>query len=787
MHKLGNNKLTTFRFIQQDLPSGHKVRERGYALRRIIKAEVEKLKGTTPNQDKIYTLLKTHIFDAKGVGTTCFDMHIARATFFDYKRKAVETLANLLWDMEPVTKSYLPKPPYKRFISRIDDQDNKNIVEKALYSLMEERAWVVTIDGAGGAGKTALAFEVASQCVSNKIFNIVIWISAQRYTLSIQGKEPTKEHVKSLDDILNKIAKAVGELRIQNLSNHTKLEAIQDILSEKKFLIIIDNMETLSNFGIDRIQEFFRYYIPTPSKVLLTSRKREYVGEAFITLTGMRQKEALEFMQMECECRGVHNLNDTNLIEIYHLSAGLPLAMQFLIGRISSYGDFPTRLINQSRIDDLPKFILGDFYEQLSGKEKNILYAISIFPESATEHDIKIASNTSHPDLEDILRKLFFLFLINKSRKKTYCRYSILEPTKEFLRRKAPASFIEQAYLRLADNYIQHNQLGNSTDTLHFLNREKENVLRVMEWCNSENRWQRLISLVDLIGNGLELWGYWIERIEWGNRAVEICTQLGNWKKVAWHKVYDIGWMHLHLEEIDKAQEHCEEGLKLAEEIEDQKTVALAFRNLGVIASRKNNYDKAQKFFVKALYMFKEQNHLRWISSTEGALGNLYFNSSHYELAQEYLESALTLKEKIQDIPGITGNLSDLALLYTKKGMFSQARRCLERSLSLACEFEMLEEKAYAQVRLSLLEAELDNYEEALSIGKEAFYTNKSIGNYRETLRIAKAIISYAEKRGDYVEALHIGEITLDIAQERKVITDIEWLQNKTEKLRNIK
>lgn len=95
----------------------------------------------------------------------------------------------------------MPTPDYEYeggFVGRDDDI-------KRLTSLLEgDLHRVVTISGAGGVGKTALALQVIRELVkkSKSIFDGIVWLSAKETKLSCVGIEIVEPTVKSYEQLL---------------------------------------------------------------------------------------------------------------------------------------------------------------------------------------------------------------------------------------------------------------------------------------------------------------------------------------------------------------------------------------------------------------------------------------------------------------------------------------------------------------------------------------------------------------------------------------------------------
>jgi len=108
-------------------------------------------------------------------------------------------------------------------------------VAEAVAALRDLTAkWIVAIDGMGGIGKTALAWEVAHKCLSERLFNAVIWESAKGEEFlgeSIQSKPVTQL---TFELVLDAIAQHFGNLEILKLKGGEKRDKVRSLLKMKR-------------------------------------------------------------------------------------------------------------------------------------------------------------------------------------------------------------------------------------------------------------------------------------------------------------------------------------------------------------------------------------------------------------------------------------------------------------------------------------------------------------------------------------------------------------------------
>lgn len=188
---------------------------------------------------------------------------------------------------------------------------------------------LVAIDGMGGIGKTALAYEIADRCLKQQLFDQVVWFSAGKDQLG-NGDAVT------FRSILTTLGQTVGAPDLAQLSDVQQIIRLRALLQRWRILLILDNLENAIEpqaLLIEKLRPLLG-----KSKALLTSRQR-FTGDGYVLhLDGLTIPDAHEFLLQEVAARGIHTLKNADSAELTKVAVktgGSPLAMKLVVGQLS--------------------------------------------------------------------------------------------------------------------------------------------------------------------------------------------------------------------------------------------------------------------------------------------------------------------------------------------------------------------------------------------------------------------------------------------------------------------
>lgn len=660
-------------------------------------------------------------------------------------------------------------------------------IDKVLCGLSsEERTWMVSIDGLGGIGKTSLAAHCSYLCRDERLFEEIIWVTAQKRQLNLTGIADATPSLVEFSDLLDEIMRAFKFSTPTEFAVEDKARIAKALLKQRHCLLVVDNFETLSDTAA--ITSFLRQ-TPFPTKTIVTSRRLFTMGEGerFIRLPPMSRPEGIELIQHTSKQKDI-NLSEEQIQSLFEYCSGIPAAIVWSVGRMvfTSPEIVLDDLKNFRNIEDLTEFCFSSALESLQSRNKDAAKAfllLSLFPFPLTQEMLReILQNQNINNYIAVLEELNLLSLVKKegdrittlpivrdfarnksnfgmeinekSARKDLARYisdakndgliRVFTPTNEMVEIPAGATTVDFAYkihTVLGNHFVSSTVNGSEADPSYRL--EDGDRVEIVTHPSStgpslnsvvterakriiRNRKRTSLRIIQPIrkGNTLSRNGAVADSIR--EYDLTISREPGN----TWARNRRGQTLRL-LGDLKGAADEYKTILTLSE------ADPFAYCGLGLIDYQKGWLDGAEKHFRRAL-----ESKPDYVNAMCG-LGRTLCRQRNYPLAEEYLTDAIHLSIQLKDKTPWLHLYLFIALISQGKNKFVKADESLSTCLR----------QFFKRV------GSRDNYRQ---VGSHTFYLY-SIGlifgnslNYKNTLRKAVSVCAARGLREEIIADLNM-------------------------------
>ena len=384
-----------------------------------------------------------------------------------------------------------------------------------------ESSRLVTLTGAGGAGKTRLAWQVAAELLDGS--GDGVWLVE---LAAVSGQ----------DSVASTIADAIG---IAGRPGQSALVTLLDALATQETLIVLDNCEHLINGCADVVTAILR----NCQKVHVVATSREPLGVdgetiyrvPSLSLPGSEEIDSIQgsdavalFME-RVRSQGVQLVLDEATIplvaSICRRLDGMPLAIELAAARLRSLSladleqrlDHRFRLLTGGNRSALPRqqTLLATVqwsYSLLSASEQMLLRRLSVFVDGFDLQAVEavcVLDDIAPYDVADLVGSLVDKSLVGVEPRGQIVRYQLLETIRQFAGEQlmnSPREAVTLAhahlahFLGLAETAAPHLTGPDPGTWLGRLDADQANLRRALDTAISEPaQTQTVLRLVQLL------------------------------------------------------------------------------------------------------------------------------------------------------------------------------------------------------------------------------------------------------------------------------------------------
>ncbi len=217
------------------------------------------------------------------------------------------------------------EPYYRLLVPHCDVFVGRRVLLEEVKQLLNSRHPVVSLDGVGGVGKSALAIELVKELYAAQKYMFIVSLSAKSkvwvgYTSTrVSGFSGMTEFLRELAAVLCVPA---------DIDANSLKRTVVSEMEGLDGLILVDNIEDIDD---PEILRFLSLEVPAPVKVLVTSRIDRGLGALTKSIPEMDKLEAQDLLTHELKALGFKGQDERVGLrqEIVEATGCLPLAIKW--------------------------------------------------------------------------------------------------------------------------------------------------------------------------------------------------------------------------------------------------------------------------------------------------------------------------------------------------------------------------------------------------------------------------------------------------------------------------
>jgi predicted ATPase/DNA-binding SARP family transcriptional activator len=657
-----------------------------------------------------------------------------------------------------------PAPPHNlaapltSFVGRADELAR-------LAVLLGDDTRLVTLVGAGGAGKTRLALANAWQLLP-QFADGVWWVA-------LAGVQPVDDPALQRTTLASAVATALGRALG---GRRDTLDELAEALHDCAALLVLDNCEHLPE-----VAPVARALLEAAPQVRVVATSREPLGlggEALVRLEGLpvplpgaADPASYPGVQLFLERAARHTPGWQGeakgaVARLCRLLDGLPLAIELAAHWVGHYT--PDEIVEAIQTDldflaartrDLPdrhrslRAVFDYAWRALSAAEQQALMRLSIFRGSFDRAAAQAVAGVRATTLAALADKSLLQQL-------AVGRYSLHELLRQFAAERlgdsgeAAAVRAQHAayYLALAEQAAPELTRPSQATALERLDRALDNLRAALSWVGEQGQVELGLRLAGALERFWFTRGYLSEGREWLERFLtpadsaeaspavraQAFSAAGLLANTQGDHIRAVRWLELGLEcyrvaddlagavralttlggvaydqgDLREARERWEQSLAQARAVGDPGEIARALGNLGEAHYHLGELESAAALHIEALALARQLGRANLEAFQLGDLGNVARRQGDLQRATALHRQALELKRALGARRQIAITLEDLAAVAAAEGNAMRAARLLGAAAAIREEIGTPQaipernatEQAVAEVRAALSE-----------------------------------------------------------------------------------
>lgn len=601
------------------------------------------------------------------------------------------------------------------------------------------RCRLLTLTGTGGAGKTRLSLQVATDALED--YHDGVWV-AELAPLADSAL------------VVHAVASALG---LRQEGPGPVEQRLIEYLRDRRLLLLLDNCEHVIE-ACARLTEHLLRACPGVT-VLATSREPLGIyGEQSYHVPALVQPDPRPAGLPEIACcdsvrlfversrlhRPAFDLTEQNagaVAEICRRLDGIPLALELAAARMKTLTppqiadrlDDRFRLLTTGSRTSLPRqqtlrALIDWSYSLLSEQERVLLARLGVFAGGWTleaAEEVCAEGPIERWQALDLLASLVEKSLVTYQEEGQVPRYRLLETIRQYALDRLKEMEEETAtrsrhaafFLQFSESCVSEWRSGHQQEILARLDADYDNIRHAVDWLLAAPDTVPLaLRIVTALARYHETCGRASEAVErlnrgladdhladsvrasaarclgqhlvylndfagarpWLQLALDLHSRLNEPRGLA-VSLNCFAMLHWRLGDYETAEQYSRGALALYENLGDSTATANQTMNLGLVAQSLGRFEEARASYKRALELRRADGDPESIALACNNIGSLAYDLGDLSEAREYLERALDNFEAIHHVTGTALVHRGLAAVELESGNTVAARRHLEQ------------------------------------------------------------------------------------------------------------
>ena len=256
--------------------------------------------------------------------------------------------------------------------------------------------------------------------------------------------------------------------------------------------------------------------------------------------------------------------------------------------------------------------------------------------------------------------------------------------------------------------------------------------------------------------------------LQYYNKSLKLREELEDKKGIALF-LNNIGYIYTAQGDIPLALECYHKSLKVYEEMEDKKGMATSFNNIANIYHDQGDSPLALQYYNQSLKAYEEVGNKKGVALALNNIGFIYHYQGDITLALQYYNNSLKIREDIGDKNGAAYCLNNIGAIYKSQGDIPMALQFYHKSLTV--HEELRYQNGIAGGLGNIADLLIDQGEEldvAKGYASRSFSIGQEIGSVNHMKHGARMLSVIAKRQGDFEEALKMYELQIRMRDSLK-------------------